>query len=845
MGAVFRARDERSGEEVALKVLKGAGDDPSLLDRFKREGRLLAELDHPGIVGLRGELSVTGGQAYYAMELVEGQDLRQVLRARGALPAEEAIRIAQEVLAALAYAHARDVIHRDVKPPNVLLDGAGRARLADFGLARVLESSGLTRTGTVLGTPEYMAPEQAEGQPSEARTDIYALGVLLYELVSGAPPFRAERPLAVLRAHCEAPVPPLRSPHGLPSGLEGVLRRALAKAPAARWPSALAMAQALDELVLTDLVSPQDETLLEAPLGEAGPTTPLPLPADSGRGSAPTGALPPTALPPEFAQTTLEPPPAGNPETGASPTESTPEEPSPEDESRRPSRLPLMAAASCLGLVALIGGALALNRTPAEPPLPPPSRGLGRDWGTLSSPQSGPAEDVAIQHLEEAAWGAQERGAWAEAAVAWAAASLRTDDMHKQLWARGNAIQAVAAVASPGVVRRKLQEARASALSPAGDLVAQALEAGGIRLTPLVGAPRDLGATPELRLLEFSPDGRYLAAAPWLNSDAPRPIEVWDLESDTLVARLGEKHQTRTLAWIPDGTWLLSGSATPEDGLLLFRPLGDREPIRFPGTDMRIHVQPTWSPDGRRLIFSSARGGSFALSSGLVIGSFDPTSGRYGRTTTIERGHSVNAAAWSPTGSLLALGGEGEPIGQEEWPRSGHASILNLKSGKSFKLSGHERGLVQFSWSPDGSRLVSADGFGLQCWQVAPSGKPTLEGSCQGLIRVRAAGESKDPPLRWSPDSAYVAGSKGGGLAIWSGREPARGRPFLSAIYPPVFGNGVQDFRWKSPGKLSVLTNEELSARPIKPELLATSPGALLDFCEGEAGTSIGELFSK
>ncbi|MBL4847303.1 MAG: protein kinase [Planctomycetes bacterium] len=823
MGAVFRARDERSGEVVALKVLKGAGQDPSLLERFEREGRLLAGLDHPGIVGLRSGLEVSEGQAYYAMELVEGQDLRQVLRTRGALSAEEAVGIAKEVLAALSYAHARGVIHRDVKPPNVLMNSAGRARLADFGLARALESSGLTRTGTVLGTPEYMAPEQAEGNPSEARTDLYAVGVLLFELVSGAPPFRAERPLAVLRAHCEAPVPPLRAPHGLPAGLEGVVRRALAKAPADRWPSAEAMVDALSELSFADLTSAEGETTIEGPPGAAGLTTPLPQLRESGRGSVGAAPISAEAM---HAETTLDSPPASAAVGGISP---------------RLRGLALFAVV-VIGALGVWGGLVARDRTLGPPLTPAPSRGLERDWGSLPSPGVGTSESYAAEQMRSAAWAAEERGAWEEAAVIWAGASLRQEDSFDRLSARGRALQAIAAVGSPGLVVRALGDSRVLALSPDGGLAAQVLKSGGILLTPLVGPTRHLGDTPELNQLKFSRDGRYLAAAPWFNGKRPRPIEVWDLRTDSRVARLTDgEHATRWFAWSPSGAWIASGSASPEDGLLLWDPSGERGPLRCPGNDMRIHVQPAWSPAGTTLMFSSSRGGFAGLASGLTLIPFDPLKGRFGRVRTVERGHSIAAAAWSPDGALLALGGDGDPVDKKsEWPRVAQGAVLNLKTGRSSQLTGHRGGLTGFSWSPDGSRLVSSDQFGLlQCWRVSSEGKVTLEGM-QGEIATPRPEVATATPLAWTPDSAYLVGAgTGSGIAVWSGRERR-----LQALLPPDEGSPLA-LRWISAGVLAVLTNKELSARSIPLELFDLSPGELLELGEERAGRSVGSFFPR
>lgn len=248
MGRVYRAEPLEGGPAVALKVLQGSISDAAVLQRFEREEQVLAELDHPGIVRPLSPLVCEGERAYYAMELVEGGDLGDEIRAEGGLTPARAIEVGVGVLEALGAAHAQGVVHRDVKPSNLLLDADGRPRLADFGLASVASASGLTRTGTVLGTPEYMSPEQADGESADARSDLYAVGILLYEALSGRAPFRAEKPLALLRQHLVEPVPPLVSRHPLPAGLEGVIRRALEKDPAARWQDAASMAAALRDV---------------------------------------------------------------------------------------------------------------------------------------------------------------------------------------------------------------------------------------------------------------------------------------------------------------------------------------------------------------------------------------------------------------------------------------------------------------------------------------------------------------------------------------------------------------------------------------------------------------------
>ncbi len=249
MAQVYRAYDPTSGTKVAVKILyPHLTSDEGFVARFRREAQAAAALDHPNIIrildhGTDAELS------YLVMELVDGPSLKTVLQKRKKpLTPEEAVRLVATLADALEHAHRQGVVHRDIKPSNVLLrDGQlDSPMLTDFGVARMVEATVDTATGTTLGTPTYMAPEQGEGQPGDARSDIYALGVILYELLTGKPPFEAESPYALILRHIHTPPPPPRGLRpGLPRALETVTLRALAKEPTARYPSAAAFAAAL------------------------------------------------------------------------------------------------------------------------------------------------------------------------------------------------------------------------------------------------------------------------------------------------------------------------------------------------------------------------------------------------------------------------------------------------------------------------------------------------------------------------------------------------------------------------------------------------------------------------
>ncbi len=246
MGAVWRARQADLGRDVAIKVmLAGEHASEEMLARFRREARLAAKLQDPGIVTVF-DVGQEGPLHYFVMELVEGQSLKELV-AKGPLPVERAVSIAVDAAKALAAAHDVGVIHRDVKPGNILIDGKGRVRVADFGLAKDVSDPKLTTTGTVFGTPSYMAPEQAGGDVSlvSARSDVYSLGAVLYEMLTGRPPFEGTFLQVLKQVESQAPRAPSSLNRAVPKEVEAVVLRALAKDPGERFADARAFAIAL------------------------------------------------------------------------------------------------------------------------------------------------------------------------------------------------------------------------------------------------------------------------------------------------------------------------------------------------------------------------------------------------------------------------------------------------------------------------------------------------------------------------------------------------------------------------------------------------------------------------
>jgi serine/threonine-protein kinase len=237
MSNVFRAHDRLLERTVALKILhEQYTRDDDYVERFRREARAVAQLTHPNIVTVidRGEQD---GRQFIVFEYVDGQNLKD-LSAHGPLDAREAIRLALQVARALSFAHHRGLVHRDVKPQNVLLNEDGQAKVTDFGIARSLDVHGVTQTGTVLGTSDYIAPEQARGQKVDPKTDIYSLGAVLYELLTGEVPFAGDNFVAVAMRHVQEPAPSvIEHQPDCPLRLDLAVQRAMAKDPADRFAS--------------------------------------------------------------------------------------------------------------------------------------------------------------------------------------------------------------------------------------------------------------------------------------------------------------------------------------------------------------------------------------------------------------------------------------------------------------------------------------------------------------------------------------------------------------------------------------------------------------------------------
>jgi serine/threonine-protein kinase len=277
MATIYRGRDLRMDRVVAIKVLREVySTDPKFVTRFQREAKAASSLQHPNIVQVF-DYGQSDGNYFIVMELIEGTDLRRYLRSRGVLAVDRAIIIAHDVALGLGAAHRRAIVHRDVKPQNILVGRDGSIKLTDFGIASVykdINAERLTTTGMTLGTVQYYAPEQAQGEIVRPAADVYALGIVMYEMLTGRTPFDGDTPVAVAMQHIQdPPTPPRRINPNIPPALEEIILRCLEKVPEMRFRDGSVLARALEMLG-------EDETGVVLPSAARGPITPPPpLPA--------------------------------------------------------------------------------------------------------------------------------------------------------------------------------------------------------------------------------------------------------------------------------------------------------------------------------------------------------------------------------------------------------------------------------------------------------------------------------------------------------------------------------------------------------------------------------------
>ncbi|MED1785360.1 Stk1 family PASTA domain-containing Ser/Thr kinase [Brevibacillus fortis] len=261
MAIVYKAKDLILNRQVAVKVLRSQfGTDEDFVNRFRREAQAVASLSHPNVVGVY-DVGQEGDTHYMVMEYIEGYTLKEVIIQRGALPVEEAVRIAEQICDALDHAHQNQIIHRDIKPHNIMIGKNGRVKVTDFGIARAVTSATITHTNAMLGSVHYFSPEQARGGITGEKSDIYSLGIVLYEMVTGELPFSGDSPISVALKHLQEPLPEPRQVNpAIPQSVENVILKALVKDPFLRYASASEMLEDLETCLFPERLNEEKLT---------------------------------------------------------------------------------------------------------------------------------------------------------------------------------------------------------------------------------------------------------------------------------------------------------------------------------------------------------------------------------------------------------------------------------------------------------------------------------------------------------------------------------------------------------------------------------------------------------
>ena len=548
MGVVYEARDPALDRPVALKLINTQADPK----RFLVEAQAAAKVIHPNLVPIF-DLDLHGGRPFLVMELIDGMTAAEFLAKRGALRWKTATRIVAAACRGLTAVHAAGLVHRDIKPSNLLISKAGVVKVADFGLARRVAGNGPSLTGDqILGTPHYMSPEQCMGESVDARSDVYALGVTYFVLLTGRPPYHAERDLQILFAHCNDPVPDPRTvAPTVPVTCADVARKCMAKRPADRYQSAREMLAALEPILAAD----RTEELAVL----AGEETP-PTAADDEPGWREPGA-PGTITPHGRSEVTPEPLPASNRSASRGQLP-----PSLADQriTRRRWLLAAPPAVVALG----VGGYLAVRDSrsgdgagastppqvsPPPPPIPVPVRNLGGRVGAVAVSDDG--RWLAVGLVEEGGG--------------------RLFGHEVELWPRVFGVKLFDRSLGNGeAVWWKWQDADCwgVAFSPDGKLLAAACgKTGEVRVWGFAERSevqfREAAFPGSVGSVAFSPDGKLLAAAVHLYNDGqnvPQPgiVPVWDVGSRAKMRTMrGDNHPPRQVAFAEDSKLLAAAMA--------------------------------------------------------------------------------------------------------------------------------------------------------------------------------------------------------------------------------------------------------------------------------------------
>ncbi len=742
MSAVYQATDLNLRRVVAVKMIHPhLSDAPEFVQRFESEATMVAQLRHPNIVQVF-DFNHAEGAYFMVLDLIPGETLQARLKRLAnqdrLLAMEEVVRFGSDVAGALDYAHNRGLIHRDVKPANILLDVYGNAVLTDFGVARMVGAEHMTATGELLGTAHYMSPEQVRGERVDQRTDIYAMGVMLFEMVSGRLPFEADSVLTVMRMHLEEPVPDLSEINpATPAGLKAVIQKALEKDPGDRYASAAELDQALEAALAAPpeaLQAPTDQTIIEAPrpTAETGVPAPATEPAtaptdETGRGPEMPAATVIEELPTAELADVVEPGPApAAPQFG----------PALQDLLKR---VPVwgwgLGAVLVLGLFLLVVRPWNLISTdttevPATQPAPTAEPVRTEPAAVMPSATLAPAP-TDVPTLEPV-----------PTPLPLAPVTRLNADRLAQLRVLGQGTFISAAQSPDG-----------QTVALGGSLGVWLYDLGD----PMAPLFLD-GHTDRVGSVAWSPDGGRLASG----SD-DTTVRIWDPVSGVELLRLeGHTRRVRTVAWSPDGRYLVSGGS--DGDIRIWDPDSGAQLELLSGNVLHVWSV-AWSPAADEV----AWGGNDGL---VRVQTWDGS--RAGPLRAF-RGHSGNvwAVHWSRDGTRVASVGE-----------DGTARLWNAADGAQLASTGAGGDWVaELGLDPPAPILASTSADG----QITVLALP-------GQTSLLTVGGFVDwiTHLVWAPDGAWVAGaSLDATVRIWdalSGEELA----VLSNPGGPVTGLAVR-----------------------------------------------------
>ncbi len=672
MATVFLAHDPRFSRDVAVKVLPTYFQhETDFTARFEREAKTMASLEHTAIVPVYDY-----GKAespFLVMRYMKGGTLKNKLDG-GPLSQEEIILIMERIGDALDSAHARGVIHRDLKPDNVLFDEYGRAYLSDFGIAKLAESStAFTKTGGLVGTPAYMSPEQASGMKDiDQRSDLYTLGVILYEMLTGKAPFNADTPVGLILKHISEPIPPvLDNNPALPSGCEVVIRRAMAKQPEARYASATAMVSDLKAAYAGTLVLKDDEKTLQD-IAPPGPATLAGLSAAHGAEKPPAG--PPSGPPPPAA--------AGAASAGAEPPA-----PAVVPATRPPragSRTPLIIAGLVILALVLLGvGYLVFGRGGGD------DAALAATSGTETA-----VAQIALMTTQTAAAGdAATETAVAATEAALAAAATATEEAIIQLTQN----------APPTATPTDVPTPAPTPIGGGGGLIA--FDSDRDETDPPADSPRrrDIylitsDGFQQVRLPgdietdgdpDWSPDGSQIVFES--RRDGNPEIYIMDADGRNPRRLTNDEANDWSPVWSPDGTRIAFASTRTGVGEIFTMNPDGSDVVQVTALLTSDAIFPAWSPDGTRIAFE-------ALVRARVREIFVVEATGENLTQITDTGDLNRYPSWSPDGSRLAFATN----------RDGNFEIYTMNSDGSDAVRVTNDAAVDWTpvWSPDGTRLA-------------------------------------------------------------------------------------------------------------------------------------------